>query len=336
MENPSDYFNGWIKTQQQAYSALQNQMQSLYPNTTAASDNPFTSWSKAVFEAFPVGADANLAKDVFSKSLNSNDAMQKLFEMWQPLLNALREKTLDPASFSKFTDPAQTKQLFDKLFGFDPELWAQIQKQATQFAGMIEKNSQPWADATKNPSFNFADYQPDALVKQMEALYAKFGDSTGKLFGMPALGKDREKTEQMNRFIRELLSYASRNLDYQKMMQQTGSDAMQSVVKILAQKSAAGESFDKFDDFFALWIDTNEKAFNKLFFTEAFSQKRNAMTEAGFNTRKLYHEILESQLADLPIARRSEMDEVYKLVYDLRKQVKILNAQVQELNKEQL
>ena len=63
MENPNDYFNGWIKTQQQAYSALQNQMQSLYPPTAAVSDNPFTSWSKAVFEAFPVGADATLSKD---------------------------------------------------------------------------------------------------------------------------------------------------------------------------------------------------------------------------------------------------------------------------------
>jgi len=75
---------------------------------------------------------------------------------------------------------------------------------------------------------------------------------------------------------------------------------------------------------------------NKLFYTEEFSQKRNAMTAAGFNTRKLYQEIIESQLVELPIARRSEMDEVYKLVYDLRKQVKILNAQVQELKKEQL
>ncbi len=336
MENPSDYFNGWIKTQQQAYAALQSQMQSLYPNTTAVSDNPLSSWSKAVFEAFPVGADANLAKDVFSKSLYSNEAMQKLFEMWQPLLSAMREKTLEPADFSQYTDTAQSKQLFDKMFSFDTELWTQIQKQAAQFSDLARQNSQPWAESLKNPSLNFADYQPDAMVKQMEALNAKFGDSAGKLFGMPALGKDREKIEQMNRFAKAMSSYASRNLDYQKMMQQTGSDAMQSVVKTLAEKSASGEKFEKFDDFFALWIDTNEKTFNKLFYTEEFSQKRNAMTAAGFNTRKLYQEIIESQLVELPIARRSEMDEVYKLVYDLRKQVKILNAQVQELKKEQL
>ena len=336
MENPSDYFNGWMKTQQQAYATLQNQMQSLYQNTTAASDNPFTSWSKAVFKAFPIGADANLAKDVFSKSLYSNEAAQKLFEMWQPLLNAMREKALDPASLSQFTDPAQSKQLFDKMFSFDTDLWTQLQKQAEQYAEMIQKNGQPWVESMKNSSFNFSDFQPDAMTKQMEKLYEKMEQSTGKLFGVPALGKDRETIEQWSTCALAMSDYASRNLDYQKMMQETGLEAMQALAKTLAEKTASGEKFEKFDDFFELWIATCEKTYNKLFYTEVFSEKRDAMTAAGFNARKLYNEIVEDKLAELPIARRSEMDEVYKLVYDLRKQVKALNAQVQELKKEQL
>ena len=55
------------------------------------------------------------------------------------------------------------------------------------------------------------------------------------------------------------------------------------------------------------------------------------MTDAGFKARKLYNEIIENQLVDLPIALRSEMDEVYKLIYDLRKQVKSLESQIQKL-----
>ncbi len=55
------------------------------------------------------------------------------------------------------------------------------------------------------------------------------------------------------------------------------------------------------------------------------------MTEAGFSARKLYNEIVEYELAGFPSARRSEMDEVYKLVYDLRKQVKSMESQIQEL-----
>ena len=135
----------------------------------------------------------------------------------------------------------------------------------------------------------------------------------------------------MSSFAKSLSTFATKNIEYQQLMQATGYEATQSVVKALAAKVEAGEKFENFDEFFALWIDVNETSFNKLFQTKDFSQKRNAMTDAGFKARKLYNEIIENQLVDLPIALRSEMDEVYKLIYDLRKQVKSLESQIQKL-----
>ena len=341
MENPSDYFEAWMKTQQQAFSALRDQtlqMQSLYQNASAASDNPFATWSKAALQAFPMGADANLAKDTFSKTLFGNETMQKLFELWQPLINAIRDKTIDPASYTNLTDPAKIKQLFDKLFNFDLDAITQLQKQTTQFSELYEQFGKPWTDAAKTQSSSFmqGDYsqiglQPELLFQQMQSAYFIFEKSFGKIFSVPALGKDREKFELMSSFAKSLSTFATKNIEYQQLMQATGYEATQSVVKALAAKVEAGEKFENFDEFFALWIDVNETSFNKLFQTKDFSQKRNAMTDAGFKARKLYNEIIENQLVDLPIALRSEMDEVYKLIYDLRKQVKSLESQIQKL-----
>ena len=340
METPSDYFDGWIKTQQQAISALQNQalqMQSLYQNA-AGSSNPLTSWSNAVFQAFPIGADANLAKETFSKTLYGNETMQKLYELWQPLLNAIRDKSIDPSTYSNLADPNQLKALYSKLFSFDLEAMSQLQKQTSYYADLYEQFGKPWAEAAKSQTSNFmhgdfsqSELQPEILFKQMQAAYAMFEKSTGKLFSVPALGKDREKLEQMSKFAKAMSTFAAKNIEYQQLMQVTGQEGMQTVVKALASKIEAGEKFEKFDEFFSLWIDINEKAFNKLFQSKVFSDKRNAMTDAGFNARKLYNEIVESQLVDLPIVRRSEMDEVYKIIYDLRKQVKGLESQIQEL-----
>jgi hypothetical protein len=336
VENPSDYFNGWMKMQQQAFSTLQNQMQSLYPNAPAMNDNPFANWSKTVFQAFPIGADANLAKDIFGKTLVGNDAMQKLFELWQPLLNAMRDKSVDPASYSALTDPAKIQALMNKLFQFDLDGWTKMQQQATQYVELCKQYARPWSDAAKNQTdhlmqgnFSANDFQPEMMTKRMEAMVSLFENTTGKIFGVPALGKDREKIEQLSNCAKAMSVFASNSLEYQKLMQATAMEANQELSKILVDKVAKGEKFEKFDDFFALWIDTNEKTFNKLFYTDAFSEKRNAMTDAGFNVRKLYNEIIEGQLVDLPIARRSEMDEVYKLIYDLRKQVKGLQAKLQ-------
>ncbi|MEQ1599252.1 MAG: poly(R)-hydroxyalkanoic acid synthase subunit PhaE [Methylotenera sp.] len=345
MENPSDYFDSWMKTQQQAFTALRDQavqMQSYFQNTSTATDNPFTNWTKTAFQAFPMGADADLAKDTFSKTLYGNDAMQKLYELWQPMLNAIRNKTIDPKSYADLADPANIKELFEKLFSFDLDAMTQLQKQTSQYADIYQQFGKPWGDAwtnsAKSQASNFMqgkyaqnDFQPEALVLQMQAAYTMLENTTGKIFSTPAVGKDREKMELMSKCAKAMSNFAAKNIEYQQMMQMTGQEAMQVVVKTLAEKVEAGEKFEKFDEFFALWIDTNEKTFNKLFQTKAFSQKRNAMTDAGFNARKLYNEIIENELAGFPIARRSEMDEVYKLVYDLRKQVKSMESQIQEL-----
>lgn len=343
METPNDYFDNWVKMQQQAFSVMRDQasqMQSLFQSSTAASDNPFTSWSKAAFQAFPMGADADLAKDTFSKTLYGNEAMQKLYALWQPMLSAIQAKTIDPDNYKDFTDAAKVKQLFDKMFNFDIDALSQIQKQTAQLADLYQQFGKPWSDAVKSQSGQFmqgnlspSDFQPETIMKQMQAVYGLFEKTAGKLFNTPAVGKDREKIELMATCAKAMSTFAADNIAYQQMMQATGQEAMQAVVKALTEKAEAGEKFEKFDAFFALWIDINEKTFNQLFQTKKFSQKRNAMTASGFNARKLYHEIIEGQLVGLPIARRSEMDEVYQLVYDLRKQVKSLQSEMQTLKK---
>lgn len=346
VEIPNDYIDSWMKTQQQAFATLRDQalqMQSYFQNNSTANDNPFTNWTKASFQAFPMGADADLTKDIFSKTLYGNDAMQKLYELWQPMLNAMRDKSINPNNYSDLTDPAKIKQVIDKLFNFDLDAMTQLQKQTAQYTNLYQQFGKPWTDAAKNQSSNFmqgnftqADMQPEALMVQMKAMYGMFENATGKLFSAPAVGKDREKMELLSKCAKAMSSFAANNIEYQQMMQSTGQEAMQEVVKELAKKVEAGEKFEKFDEFFALWIDTNEKTFYKLFQTKAFSQKRNALTDAGFNARKLYNEIIERELVELPIARRSEMDEVYKIVYDLRKQIKGLESQIQALkNKDQ-
>ena len=346
VEIPNDYIDSWMKTQQQAFATLRDQalqMQSYFQNNSAATDNPFTNWTKASFQSFPMGADADLTKDIFSKTLYGNDAMQKLYELWQPMLNAMRDKSINPNNYSDLTDPAKIKQVIDKLFNFDLDAMTQLQKQTAQHTNLYQQFGKPWTDAAKNQSSNFmqgnftqADMQPEALMVQMKAMYGMFENATGKLFSAPAVGKDREKMELLSKCAKAMSSFAANNIEYQQMMQSTGQEAMQEVVKELAKKVEAGEKFEKFDEFFALWIDTNEKTFYKLFQTKAFSQKRNALTDAGFNARKLYNEIIERELVELPIARRSEMDEVYKIVYDLRKQIKGLESQIQALkNKDQ-
>jgi class III poly(R)-hydroxyalkanoic acid synthase PhaE subunit len=341
VENSSDYFDDWIKTQQQAITALREQalqMQSYFKNSASTADNHFSNWSKAVIDAFPIGDDANLSKGVFNKTLYNTEFLQKLYEFWQPLLKAITDKSIDSASYSNLTDTAKLKQLFDKLFCFDLDAIHQLQNQASQYTDLYQQFVKPWNDAANTQVGNFrqgnfsqSELTPQAWLQQMQSAYATFEKTTGKIMSVPTLGKDREKMALLSKYTKALSTFSSRHLEYYQIMHATGYEGNQAVIKALAEKIEAGEKFDKFDDFFALWINTNEKVFYKLFQSKEFNARRNAMTDAGFKARKLYNQIIEGQLADLPIARRSEMDEVYKIIYDLRKQVKGLQSQIQGL-----
>jgi class III poly(R)-hydroxyalkanoic acid synthase PhaE subunit len=341
VENSSDNFDGWIKTQQQAITALRDQalqMQSYFKNSAATAENPFSNWSKAVLDAFPTGDDANLTKGVFNKTLFNTEVLQKLYEFWQPLLKAIAEKSIDSASYASLTDPDKLKQLYDKLFNFDLDALNQLQKQTSQYNDVYQQFTKPWNDAAKTQASNFlqgdfsqSEMTPQAWLQQMQAAYAAFEKTTGKILSVPTLGKDREKMALFSKYTKALTTFTSRHQEYYQLMQTTGYEGNQAVIKALAEKVKAGEKFEKFDEFFALWINTNEKVFFKLFQSKEFNERRNAMTVAGFNARKLYNEIIEGQLSDLPVARRSEMNEVYKIIYDLRKQVKSLQSQIQDL-----
>ena len=53
--------------------------------------------------------------------------------------------------------------------------------------------------------------------------------------------------------------------------------------------------------------------------------------EASLNVRKHFFKLMELYLYDFPIALRSEMDDLYKTVYEMKKKVKSLEKQLGEV-----
>jgi class III poly(R)-hydroxyalkanoic acid synthase PhaE subunit len=337
MENVNDYFNAWMKAQNQAFETLREQvesMQVLYQGMTSA-QTPFEAWQKAAQDAFSTGVDADVVKKTMQKSFGSSNAFQKLYEVWQPLLKAIQSKTLNNDAYKDLMDPVKIKEVVDKLFNFDSDASAQLQKQMTQFSAQLASNyehfGKPWADAAMQNLQSFpqlAEGHPEAMMKMFHTLFNAFDSTVGRSFHVPAVGKDREKLELMSNCIDDMSVFAAKNAEYQHVMFLTALDAMEKVMAEMAQKVEGGEDIDSFDWFLDLWIDVNEKTYYALFQTEEFSQLKGELLEAGLNARKHYFKLMEMHLFDLPIALRSEMDDLYKTIYELRKKVKKMESQM--------
>lgn len=338
MENTNEYFDAWMKAQTQAFATLREQgerMMSFYQNAPASMSNPFDAWRDAALKAF--SGNGNALQSTLYKTFGSSDAIQKLYEIWQPMLQAMQSQAFSADAYKNLIDPSKIKQVVDQLFNFDLGVITQMQEQAAQFMASYQQFSKPWNEAlAANMSAlpQVAEGNPQALFKMFQNMSHAFNSRAGQVFNAPKVGKDREKIELMSRFVESLSAYAACNIEYQQMMYKTGAEAMQEVIRQLVTKVQSGELASEkaqgFDAFFELWIDVNERTFNKFFQTAEFSRLRDAVTDAGFATRKHYFALMETQLADLPIALRSEMDDLYKIIYDLRKQVKKLESQMKE------
>lgn len=339
MENANEYFNAWAKVQTQALDALREQAERMKSfcqgGSAAAQDNPFDAWQRAAMSAMSAGAAPEALKDTLFKTMAGCSAMQKLYQIWQPLLQAMQDKSLDMEALKGLQDPAALKAAVDHMFNLDAEGMLGMQQQLAQFSGLMtgvnDHFGKPWMDAAmRNMALapHLAEGKPEVLMQMFHALFQAFDNTAGRFLHVPAVGKDREKVELMARCLDDMAVYAAKNVEYQNTLYLTGMDAMEKVVAALAKKVEAGEQIDRFDDFFDLWVDINEKTFFALFQTRAFSRLKGDLLDAGLNVRAHYFKLTEMQLFDLPIALRSEMDDLYKTLYELRKQVKKLEAQV--------
>jgi class III poly(R)-hydroxyalkanoic acid synthase PhaE subunit len=340
VENANDFFSAWMKAQNQAFELLRKQAEQVrsFYQGEASHENPFEAWCKLALDAVVAGGDAEMVRETLHKAFGSSGAYQKLFDLWQPVLKAVHERNLDPAAWKELLDPAKIKEVVDKLFNLDDAGAANLQAQMAQFSELLNSHSEhfgkPWLDAAMQNMQSFPQFvqgHPEVLMQIFHRLFNAFDATVGRSFHVPAVGKDREKMELMSRCIDDMSVYAAKNVEYQHAMYLTGIEAMEKVMSELALKIESGEEISKFDDFFDLWIDINEKTYYELFQTTAFAKLKGELLDAGLNARKHYFKLMEMSLFDLPIALRSEMDDLYKTIYELRKAVKKLQAQMKEV-----
>jgi len=340
VDNTNEYFDAWMKLQTQAFSTLREQgerMSSFYKAAATTSTNPFDGWRDAAFKAFSASNDGSSLKDTLANAFGGTNAVYKLFEIWQPMAQTMQNQPFNAGAFKAFMDTAKIKPVFDQLFNFDGSAILQMQEQGAQFVASLQKFSTPWNEAlASNMSAlpQLAEGNPRALFKMFQDMSQAFNNTAGRVFNSPQINKDYKTAELMSRFVERLSEYIACNIEFQQMTYKIGTEALHEVMQKLAAKIQSGgktaQEAQSFDVFFELWIEVNENAFNKFFMTDEFSHLCDALTDSGFAARKDYFALIETQLADFPIVLRSEMNDLYKTVYDLRQHVKRLESQMKE------
>jgi len=86
-----------------------------------------------------------------------------------------------------------------------------------------------------------------------------------------------------------------------------------------------------FMTFYKTWIETSEETFIEVFKTDKFGNLLNSLNTYSMKFKKALDDFVEDVVKELPIPVRSEMDTLYKTLYDMRMKLKRLEKTVKAL-----
>jgi hypothetical protein len=101
----------------------------------------------------------------------------------------------------------------------------------------------------------------------------------------------------------------------------------------LVERSKKGEPIKSVRDLNRLWLDSADKVFTEMYVSEAYLKAQRELSSSGMTYKILQQEVVELVLKNLNLPTRSELDDAYKALYELRKEVKTLKKALAERSK---
>jgi len=155
-------------------------------------------------------------------------------------------------------------------------------------------------------------------------------DTIGKLLQIPSLGYSREYEERNKELVEAYVRYATALPAFYSEFYQTGMNAFDQLME-KTKEVPTDNSPESFKRFYGIWVRVNEDAFFDLFKRDEFSGMMNEVMNRGLDFKKKLDRNTSKYLESISVPNRQEMDDVYKALYDLKREVRKLGREVRDL-----
>jgi len=347
-DNGQDGFNfsfenytDWLKFQQFLFKSWQD-MSKMYSSQSDWFTNPSEYWTKLMssYSPFNLSDFMNIpTRNIFEKMLNSNELYNEMYKQWEKFnTDILKPNTADyEKNVHELID--QFNKLFTERFiPLLPEdlqgLMTNTQSYFNNYIQALENFIGPWAHAYQN----IADiYMATALKDPMELPNAltqwknAYDETFGVLIKSPVVGNARELLEQNNRTLDSMIDMLVTLSEFLTSSLSVTYKHSEEAIKNYFESIENGEDPKTFKEFYDMWSNYVEKAIEKYFYTDEFSKLIAKTVDSSMVFKIEYDKLVEKALQDFPIVTKSEVDNVYKNVHDLRREVRALKKEVEKL-----
>lgn len=154
----------------------------------------------------------------------------------------------------------------------------------------------------------------------------------GKLIEMPAVGPAREKSEKMMKGFSTFINLYAAGMDTSANMQNVFKESMQKVQEKIGAEMEGDVSPEKYKEFYDIWIQTYSDTFKDFARSGHFVSDLGKLNAHLMDFQKYNRDMLEDNyLKPMNLPTKTEIDEINKELYTLKKTVKELTRQIKEI-----
>jgi len=305
-------------------------------------------WSKSFLEPFLGEEPEGLGATVFKRLLDASTVYNSLLTFWA-------RSTMLLAQLTPGTTPTteELKEIYDQWVkeyqSFMASLWgAYPSKDAEKTAKAYEGATAASAESGwrfMEPLLKNSEQLPEILARiargdagasiELAGLFRKNYELTlGKALRAPFMGYAREFVERVNQTLDAYVHYNVALAQYFAPFYQSGMHAAEMVFQRLSEFGGKEVTPETFREFYRIWWTINEDVYRQMFGSEEFTKLLGEVLRQGFLFKKQLDELSDQIIQFTNLPTKQDMDEIYKTIYDLRKEVRWQRRTIQELEKQ--
>lgn len=218
-----------------------------------------------------------------------------------------------------------------------PENNRQYMQQATEWFNNGVKNAmQSGKTNFTNGRDFFSNLNPmggqnvfETALGKYQSMQQAFQDAVAPMARMITPNQYTKTAAEWSDIADRIAIYNIKNAEMQYMVYQQGNKVMDRLVEHIANKVENGSEVSSLTALYQEWLNIGDKVYVELFESDDYSKLMAEVSAMQLKLRKEMDLQAEKMLGNLPVATRSEMDELYKVIYDLKKEVRQLEKMME-------
>ena len=191
------------------------------------------------------------------------------------------------------------------------------------FSGEWMEKASRIGQQSKAYSFENIDQE---IFKAFREIYEK---EFQKYLQIPPLGLTRFQQERFNRYLDKFTLHQTALNEFLQMFYIPIEKSLLAMQEKFEEMADKGELHDDFQSHYRTWIKVLEGHYMTLLKSPEYTQVMTNTIDSLVNYKKAREEMLNDIISQFPIPTQKEMDELYRDIYEMKKQIKSLTKRLE-------